>query len=214
VSQEIVGRPSQIGDLRNKIWLDPMNAGQDERRAEAGLRGDVVRAKGSRPRTTSGRSFLRSLLRFPALALHFLYGTPRRGHICIAGSKVRIRPRVVLPLLTSLLAPLGLPLPPLDMPVPPPPAANAELGIKISATVAKDLRVITSSESRDVFSYIRRRSRNLVWGRRRVGSRLQIGTGALPDVGEIGRQSWGPNGRRFRLGSIFVRFGHGVRSRT
>ena len=47
-----------------------------------------------------------------------------------------------MPLLTSLLAPPGLPLPPLDMPVPPPPAANAKLGIKISATVAKDLRVI------------------------------------------------------------------------
>jgi hypothetical protein len=52
-------------------------------------------------------------------------------------------PGGVLPLLTSLLAPLGLPLPPLDMPVPPPPpAANAKLGIKISATVAKDLKVI------------------------------------------------------------------------
>ena len=45
-------------------------------------------------------------------------------------------PGGVLPLLTSLLAPPGLPLPPLDMPVPPPPAANAELGIKISATAA------------------------------------------------------------------------------
>jgi hypothetical protein len=51
-------------------------------------------------------------------------------------------PGGVLPLLTSLLAPLGLPLPPLDMPVPPPPAANAKLGIKMSATVAKDLRGI------------------------------------------------------------------------
>jgi hypothetical protein len=51
-------------------------------------------------------------------------------------------PGGVLPLLTSLLAPLGLPLPPLDRPVPPPPAANAKLGIKISATVARDLRVI------------------------------------------------------------------------
>jgi hypothetical protein len=40
------------------------------------------------------------------------------------------------------LAPPGLPLPPLDMPVPPPPAANAKLGIKISATVAKDLSFI------------------------------------------------------------------------
>src|ERR1700733_10807869 len=52
-------------------------------------------------------------------------------------------PGGVLPLLTSLLAPPGLPLPPLDMPVPPPLAANAELGIKISATAAKVLRFIT-----------------------------------------------------------------------
>jgi hypothetical protein len=51
-------------------------------------------------------------------------------------------PGGVFPLLTSLLAPPGPPLPPLDMPVPPPPAANAKPGIKISATVAKDLRVI------------------------------------------------------------------------
>jgi hypothetical protein len=51
-------------------------------------------------------------------------------------------PGGVLPLLTSLFAPPGLPLPPLDMPVPPPPAANAELGIKISATVANDLSFI------------------------------------------------------------------------
>jgi hypothetical protein len=51
-------------------------------------------------------------------------------------------PGGVLPLLTSLFAPLGLPLPPLDMPVPPPPAAYAKLGIKINATVAKDLSFI------------------------------------------------------------------------
>src|ERR1700733_3105430 len=51
-------------------------------------------------------------------------------------------PGGVLPLLTSLLAPPGLPSPPLDMPVPPPPAANAKPGIKISATVAKDLSFI------------------------------------------------------------------------
>jgi hypothetical protein len=51
-------------------------------------------------------------------------------------------PGGVLPLLTSLLAPPGLPLPPLDMPVPPPPAANAKPGIKISVTVAKDLSFI------------------------------------------------------------------------
>jgi hypothetical protein len=51
-------------------------------------------------------------------------------------------PGGVLPLLASLLAPPGPPLPELDMPVPPPPAANAKLGIKTSATVTKDLRVI------------------------------------------------------------------------
>jgi hypothetical protein len=51
-------------------------------------------------------------------------------------------PGGVLPLLTSLLAPPGLPFPPLDMPVPPPPAANAELGIKINATAARDLSFI------------------------------------------------------------------------
>jgi hypothetical protein len=51
-------------------------------------------------------------------------------------------PGGVLPLLTSLLAPLGPPLPALDVPVPPPPAANAKLGTKISATVAKDLSFI------------------------------------------------------------------------
>ena len=64
------------------------------------------------------------------------------------------------------------------------------------------------------FSRSRHCTRNLVWGRRRVGSRLQIGTGVLPDVGEIGRQGWRPHGRQFQLQSIVVRFGHGVRSRT
>jgi hypothetical protein len=39
-------------------------------------------------------------------------------------------PTGVSPLLASLLAPLGSPLPALDMPVPPPPAAYAKLGIK------------------------------------------------------------------------------------
>jgi hypothetical protein len=33
-------------------------------------------------------------------------------------------------------APLGAPLPAFDMPVPPPPAANAKLGIRITAVVA------------------------------------------------------------------------------
>ena len=55
-------------------------------------------------------------------------------------------PGGVLPLLASLLAPPGPPLPALDVPVPPPPAANAKLGIKTSATMAKDLRVPSSRE--------------------------------------------------------------------
>jgi hypothetical protein len=63
------------------------------------------------------------------------------------------------------------------------------------------------------FGRSRRRACNLIWGRERVGSRLQLGAGVLRDVGEIGRQSWRPNGRRFGLGSIVVRFGHGVRPR-
>jgi hypothetical protein len=37
VPQEVVSRPSQIGDLRDKLRLDPMHAGKNERRAEAGL---------------------------------------------------------------------------------------------------------------------------------------------------------------------------------
>src|ERR1700733_349977 len=53
-------------------------------------------------------------------------------------------------------------------------------------------------------------ARNLVGGRGRVRRRLQLGAGVLRDVGEIGRQSWRPNGRRFGLGSIVVWFGHGV----
>jgi hypothetical protein len=36
VSQEVVRRPGQIGDLRDKLWLDPMHARQDERRSEPG----------------------------------------------------------------------------------------------------------------------------------------------------------------------------------
>jgi hypothetical protein len=59
----------------------------------------------------------------------------------------------------------------------------------------------------------RNRARNLVRGRGRVGSRLQLGARVLRYVGEIGRQSWRPNGRRFRLGSIVVWFGHGVSPR-
>src|ERR1700733_6499351 len=52
-------------------------------------------------------------------------------------------------------------------------------------------------------------ARNLVGGRGRVRRRLQLGAGVLRDVGEIGRQSWRPNGRRFGLGSIVGWFGHG-----
>jgi hypothetical protein len=32
----------------------------------------------------------------------------------------------------------------------------------------------------------------------------------LRDVGEVGRQSWRPDGRRFGLVSIVVWFGHGL----
>jgi hypothetical protein len=35
VPQELVGRPGQVGDLRNKLRLDPMNARKNDRRAEA-----------------------------------------------------------------------------------------------------------------------------------------------------------------------------------
>jgi hypothetical protein len=53
-------------------------------------------------------------------------------------------------------------------------------------------------------------ARNLIGGRGRVRRRLQLGARVLRDVGEIGRQSWRPNGQRFGLGSIVVWFGHGV----
>jgi hypothetical protein len=59
----------------------------------------------------------------------------------------------VLPLLASPLAPPGLPFPALDAPVPPPPpAANARLGTKISATVAKDLRLIAFLQILEMWS--------------------------------------------------------------
>jgi hypothetical protein len=35
VPQKIVGRPGQVGDLGNELRLDPMQAGKNERRAEA-----------------------------------------------------------------------------------------------------------------------------------------------------------------------------------
>jgi hypothetical protein len=68
-------------------------------------------------------------------------------------------PTGVLALLASLLAPLGLPLPALDMPVPPPPAANAKLGIKISATVVKELSFIAFLRVLDVERDARQRAR-------------------------------------------------------
>jgi hypothetical protein len=37
--QEIVGRPGEIGDLRDKLWLNPVDARKNERRAERVLRG-------------------------------------------------------------------------------------------------------------------------------------------------------------------------------
>jgi hypothetical protein len=37
MAQEVVGRPGQIGDLGDQLRLDPMNAGQNKRRAETGL---------------------------------------------------------------------------------------------------------------------------------------------------------------------------------
>lgn len=58
-----------------------------------------------------------------------------------------------------------------------------------------------------------RRAGNLVRGRGRVRRRLQVGARVLRDVGEIGRQSCWPNGRRFGPGSIVVWFGHGVSPR-
>lgn len=36
VPQEIVRRPRQVGDFDDETRLDPMNAREDERRAEAG----------------------------------------------------------------------------------------------------------------------------------------------------------------------------------
>ena len=35
MAQKVIGRPSQIGDLRDELWLDPVGAREDERRAEA-----------------------------------------------------------------------------------------------------------------------------------------------------------------------------------
>jgi hypothetical protein len=61
-----------------------------------------------------------------------------------------------------------------------------------------------------LLSRSRRPARNLVWGRGRVRRRLQLGARVLRDIGEIGRQSWRPHGRRFVLGSLAVWLGHCV----
>ena len=37
VAQKVVSRPGQIGDLCDKLRLDPMHARKNERRSEAGL---------------------------------------------------------------------------------------------------------------------------------------------------------------------------------
>jgi hypothetical protein len=59
VSQEIVGRPGQMGDLGDKLRLDPMDAKRtsgDPKRVERGggtLKGELLRANGSRRRRRS-----------------------------------------------------------------------------------------------------------------------------------------------------------------
>jgi hypothetical protein len=37
MTQEVVGRPGQIGDLPDELWLDPMDAGKNERRSPGGI---------------------------------------------------------------------------------------------------------------------------------------------------------------------------------
>ena len=62
VAKEIVGRPGQIGDLGDKLRLDPVDAGENERRSEARLSrrqdvsGGFVRASGSSRRRRSART--------------------------------------------------------------------------------------------------------------------------------------------------------------
>jgi hypothetical protein len=59
VSQEVVGRPGQIGDLRDELRLDPWtreSTSGDPKRVERGggtLRGEVLRASGSKRRRRS-----------------------------------------------------------------------------------------------------------------------------------------------------------------
>ena len=57
----------------------------------------------------------------------------------------------------------------------------------------------------------RNRARDLVRGRGRVGRRLELGARVLRCVGEIGRQSWRPNGRRFG-GAVRLEFRPMVKS--
>jgi hypothetical protein len=160
VPQEVVGRPGQKGDLEDKLRLDPVEAREDSGepnrvlRGGRTLRGDVVLAKGSSPaRLVAVRSYGAfcgsPLWRFISFKAPLSAGTS----VLPVPKYAFAGPGGVLPLLTSLLAPLGLPLPPLDMPVAPPPAAYAKLGIKINATVAKDLSFIAFSKfwmSRDI----------------------------------------------------------------
>jgi len=96
------------------------------------------RAAGHQRLFTQGAFFGSPLWRFISVEAPLVAGTS----VLPVPKYAFAGPGGVLPLLTSLLAPPGSPLPPLDMPVPPPPAANAKLGTKISATVAKDLSFI------------------------------------------------------------------------
>jgi hypothetical protein len=129
-------------------WTRERTGGDPKRVLRGGrtLRGDVVRAKGPSPaRLAAVRSYGAfcgsPLWRFISFKAPLVAGTS----VLPVPKYAFAGPGGVLPLLTSLLAPLGLPLPPLDMPVAPPPAAYAKLGIKINATVAKGLSFIAFS---------------------------------------------------------------------
>jgi hypothetical protein len=67
VSQEPVGGPSQIADLRYKLRLNPMHAGKNKRRPEAGLarRGNVERRACSRQRVQAATQIRKHLVRHP-----------------------------------------------------------------------------------------------------------------------------------------------------
>jgi hypothetical protein len=64
LTQQVVSRPGQIGDLGDKLGLDPMDAGErtrgDPKRVERGggaLNGEFGRANGSRRRRRSLSTF-------------------------------------------------------------------------------------------------------------------------------------------------------------